>query len=186
MLTTSAYASGFGLREVSASAFGNSYAGAPAPGGEATTMFFNPALVADVKTLDISSSALGLLPDAKGDFTATTAAGTPAGGATHINDIVNTALIPSLAVRARLTDQFTVGLQVSAPWGMVTDYGPSWVGRYYATQSDVKSVNVTAMVGFQPTPELAFAAGLQVQYIKGRLGKAIDFGTIHSACPFRR
>ena len=184
LLTTSAYASGFGLREVSASAFGNSYAGAPAPGGEASTMFFNPALVADVKTLDVSSSVLGLLPDATGDFTATTAAGTPAGGDTHIKDIVNTALVPSLAIRARLTDQFTVGLQVTAPWGMITDYGPSWVGRYYATQSDVKTANVTAMVGFQPTPELAFAAGLQVQYIKGRLGKALDFGTIGAGAPF--
>jgi long-chain fatty acid transport protein len=179
LLTTSAFASGFGLREVSASAFGNSYAGAPAVGGEASTMFFNPALVADVETLDMSDSVLGLLPDAKGDFTATTAAGAlPVTGPTHIEDIVNTALLPSLAVRARLSDQFTVGLQVTSPWGMVTDYGPDWVGRYYATNSDVKTVNVTAVVGFQPTPELAFAAGVQVQYIKGRLGKAIDFGSI--------
>ncbi|HEY0282859.1 MAG TPA: outer membrane protein transport protein [Rhizomicrobium sp.] len=184
LLTTSAYASGFGLREVSASAFGSSYAGAPAPGGEASTMFFNPALVADVKTVDISSSVLGLLPDATGNFTATTAASTPAGGAAHVKDIVNTALIPSLAVRARLTDRFTVGLQVTAPWGMITDYGPDWVGRYYAAQSDVKTANVTAVAGFQPVPELAFAAGLQVQYIKGRLGKAIDFGTIAAGPPF--
>jgi long-chain fatty acid transport protein len=185
LLTTSAFASGFGLREVSASAFGNSYAGAPAVGGEASTMFFNPALVADVETLDMSDSVLGLLPDAKGDFTATTAAGAlPVTGPTHIEDIVNTALLPSLAVRARLSDQFTVGLQVTSPWGMVTDYGPDWVGRYYATNSDVKTVNVTAVVGFQPTPELAFAAGVQVQYIKGRLGKAIDFGSIGAAPPF--
>jgi len=91
-----------------ASAFGNSYAGAAAPGGEATTMFFNPALVADVKTLDISSSALGLLPDAKGDFTATTAAGTPAGGATHINDIVNTALLRRW--------RFARGCPISSRW----------------------------------------------------------------------
>ncbi len=179
LLTTSALASGFGLREVSASAFGASYAGGAAPGGEASTMFFNPALVADVDTLDVSSSAMGLLPQSSGDFTATTAAlAHTVTGPTHLDDIVNTALLPSLAVRARLSDQFTVGLQVTSPWGMVTDYGPDWVGRYYATNSDVKTVNVTAMVGFQPTPELAFAAGVQVQYIKGRLGKAIDFGSI--------
>lgn len=177
LLTTSAFASGFGLREVSASAFGNAYAGGAAPGGEASTMFFNPALVADVETLDISSSAQGLLPDASGDFTAINS-GTMSSqtGPSHIENIVNTALIPSLAVRARLTDQLTVGLQVTVPWGMVTDYGPDWVGRYYATQSDVKTANVTAMVGFQPTPELAIGAGIQVQYIKGRLGKALDFG----------
>ena len=184
LLTGTALASGFGLREVSASGFGASYAGGAAPGGSATTMFFNPALVTDVHSFEIASSAQGLLPDATGDFTATTAAGTPASGPGQIKDIVNTAMLPSLAMRARVLDNVAVGLQVTVPWGMVTDYGPDWVGRYYATQSDVKTANITATVGFQPTPEFSIAAGLQVQYIKGRLGKAIDFGTIGAAAPF--
>ena len=61
---------------------------------------------------------------------------------------------------------------------MITDYSSDFVGRYYATMSNVKSYNITPMIGYQPTPELSVAVGLQVQYTKGTLGKAIDFGTI--------
>ena len=65
----------------------------------------------------------------------------------------------------------------SSPWGMITDYDSS-VTRYYATMSDVKSANFQFIVGYQLTPELSIGGGLQVQYIKGRLAKAIDTGSI--------
>ncbi|NIJ47969.1 OmpP1/FadL family transporter [Rhizomicrobium electricum] len=177
MLSTSAYASGFGLRDASASTLGLSYAGNAANGSVPTTMVFNPATVNDVETFDFAVSNTGLLPQTSGDFTATTAAGTPVSGNTHPVDIVNTALIPSLAVRYRLTDKIAMGLQFSTPWGMITDYDKS-VTRYYATMSDVKSANMMAIIGYQLTPEFSIAGGLQVQYLKGRLAKAIDIGTI--------
>jgi len=177
LLTGSALASGYGLREVSASTLGVSYAGDAANGSHATTLSFNPALAADVGQFDIAFSNTGLLPSTSGNFTATTSAGTPVSGPTNPKGIVNTALIPSFAMRYRLTPELAVGLTVTAPWGMITNYDSS-VTRYYATMSDVKSVNFSPVVAWQPVPELSIGAGLQVQYIKGRLGKAIDFGTI--------
>jgi long-chain fatty acid transport protein len=178
LLTTSAFASGYGLREFSGSALGVSYAGAAANGLHGTTMAFNPALVNDVGDFDISASGIGILPNTAGTFTATTAVGSPVAGETNPHGIVNTALVPTLALRYRLSDQFTVGLLTSSPWGMVTDYGDTFVGRYYATMSDVKTYNATPIVGWQPAPEFSIGAGVQVQYTTGRLGKAIDFGSI--------
>ncbi len=178
MLSSSALASGYGLRDVSASTLGLSYAGDAANGTHASTLAFNPALVSDVKTFDISVSNTGLVPQTSGNFTATTAAGTPVSGVTHPVDIVNTALLPSIALRYRLSDQFTVGMTATAPWGMITDYGNTSVTRYYATMSDVKSANTMFVLGWQPIPELSIGGGVQVQYIKGRLSKAIDFGSI--------
>jgi long-chain fatty acid transport protein len=61
---------------------------------------------------------------------------------------------------------------------MVTDYNSTWVGRYYNSKSDVKTYNATPMIGWQPSPKFTIAAGMQIQYIKGTLGKAIDFGLI--------
>jgi long-chain fatty acid transport protein len=178
LTSASAYATGFGLREVSASSLGMSYAGAAANGDHASTLFFNPALLSDVKDFDVSGSATGILPTTSGTFSATTAAGTPVGGNATPHGIVNTALVPSFSVRGRLSDSVTVGLTFTAPWGMITDYSNNWVGRYYATMSDVKSYNVTSLIAYQPIPELSFGAGVQVQYTKGTLSKAIDFGTI--------
>jgi long-chain fatty acid transport protein len=178
MLSTSAYASGFGLRDASASTLGVSYAGNAANGSVPTTMVFNPATVNDVGTFDFALSNTGLLPQTSGDFTATNAAGLPVSGTKHPVDIVNTALIPSFAVRYRLTDKLAVGMQFSTPWGMITNYKPNPVTRYYATMSDVKTANALFVVGYQVTPELSFGGGLQVQYMKGRLSKAIDVGSI--------
>jgi long-chain fatty acid transport protein len=178
MLSTSAYASGFGLRDASASTLGVSYAGNAANGAVATTMAFNPATVNDVKTFDFGLSNTGLVPETSGNFSATNAAGYPVSGTTHPVDIVNTALIPSFALRYRLTDKIALGLQVSAPWGMITNYKPNPVTRYYATMSDVKSSNLMFVAGYQLTPEFSVAGGVQVQYIKGRLAKAIDVGSI--------
>lgn len=179
MLSSSALASGFGLRDSSASTLGVSYAGNAANGSVASTMTFNPALVNDVGTFDVAVSNTGLLPETSGNFSASLAPN-PAlkvSGPTHPVDIVNTALVPSFALRYRLTDKLAIGVQASSPWGMITDYDSS-VTRYYATMSDVKSANFQFIAGYQLTPELSIGGGLQVQYIKGRLAKAIDTGSI--------
>jgi Long-chain fatty acid transport protein len=178
LLSTSAYASGFGLRDASASTLGLSYAGNAANGSVPTTMVFNPATVNDVETFDFAVSNTGLLPDTTGDFTATNAAGLPVSAPSHSVDIVNTALVPSLALRYRLTDKIALGVQFSTPWGMITNYKPNPATRYYATMSDVKTANMMFIAGYQLTPEFSVAGGLQVQYMKGRLSKAIDVGSI--------
>jgi long-chain fatty acid transport protein len=178
VLSTPAFASGYGLRDASASTLGVSYAGNAANGSVPTTMVFNPATVNDVGTFDIAVSNTGLLPQTSANLTATNAVGSAVTGTTHPVDIVNTALLPSFALRYRLTDKLAVGLQMSFPWGMITNYKPDPVTRYYATMSDVKSLNTQFIVGYQLTPELSFGGGLQVQYIKGRLAKAIDVGSV--------
>jgi len=179
LATTSAYATGFDLREFSASSLGTSYAGAGANGQHASTMPFNPALTGWVDDFDISVSATGVLPTATGDFTtATTSAGNATGGTTAPSSIISKAIIPDIAIRKRLSDQFSVGVSVTVPWGLMTKYDDTWAGRYYATKSDLKTYNITPVVAYQPVPELSIAAGLQVEYISGNLGKAIDFGLI--------
>jgi long-chain fatty acid transport protein len=179
LLTASAYATGFDLREFSASSLGTSYAGAGANGQHASTMPFNPALAGWVDDFDISVSATGIVPTATGDFTtATTSAGNPTGGTTTPSAIISKAIIPDIAIRKRLSDQLSVGVSVTVPWGLMSKYSDTWAGRYYATKSELKTYNITPVVAFQPIPELSIAAGVQVELIKGNLGNAIDFGLI--------
>ena len=179
LTSASAYATGFDLREFSASSLGTSYAGAGANGAHASTMAFNPATLGQVEDFDMSVSTTGVLPTASGNFTtATTAAGTPISGTKTPSTIIPSALIPSIAIRQRLSDQFSIGLSVTVPWGLMTKYDTTWAGRYYANKSEIKTFNFTPTIAYQPVPWLSFGAGLQVEYIKGNLSKAIDFGTI--------
>jgi long-chain fatty acid transport protein len=187
LLTASAYATGFDLREFSASSLGTSYAGAGANGQHASTMPFNPALAGWVNDFDISVSAMGIVPAASGNFTtATTSAGNATGGSATPTSIISKAIIPDIAIRKRLSDQFSVGVSVTVPWGLMSKYSDTWAGRYYATKSELKTYNITPVVAFQPVPELSIAAGVQIELIKGNLGKAIDFGLIgcHVSCSY--
>ncbi len=179
LLSVSAYATGFDLREFSATSLGTAYAGSGASGQHASTMAFNPALAGWVDDFDISVSAIGILPTASGHYTTSlTALGTLNPGTKTPTNIISKALIPEFALRKRLSDQFSVGVTMSVPWGLMTKYDDTWAGRYFATKSELKTYNFTPVVAYQPVPELSIAAGLQVEYIQGRLGKEIDFGSL--------
>lgn len=178
LVGTSAYATGFDLREFSPSALGTAYAGAAANGTKASTIFFNPALISDVVTSDTSISATGILTDTDGEYKATTAAGTAVTGDATPSGFITSTAVPSLAYRLRLSDDWSVGLHFTMPWGMLSKYNSDWVGRYYAVKSEIQTRNTALMTAYQITPELSVGGGIQVQYMKGYLSKAIDFGTL--------
>ena len=41
----------------------------------------------------------------------------------------------------------SVGAQVSAPFGLRTDYEADWVGRYWADKSDLETIDLTLLSG---------------------------------------
>ncbi len=178
LFATSAYATGFDLREFSPYSLGASYAGVAANGETASTTFFNPALLTEANGFDVSLGATGILTDSDGDYASTTSAGTPAGGNGKPNGFVTKTVIPPLALRTRLSDKLAVGMTFTVPWGMRTKYDPDWAGRYYALKSEIQTRNATFAVAYKLLPELSIGGGFQVQYVKAYLSKAIDFGTV--------
>jgi long-chain fatty acid transport protein len=166
LFATSAYATGFDLREFSPSSLGVSYAGAAANGVNASTTFFNPALLTEGKGFDVSLGATAILTDSDGNYSATTSAGTPVAGNGTPNGLVTQTVVPSIALRQQLTDRLAVGMTATIPWGMLTKYDNDWVGRYYAVKSEIQTRNVTFSAAYKLLPELSIGGGLQVQYVK--------------------
>ncbi len=142
-------------------------------------MVYNPAATAGVADTDLSASLVAILPGSSASYaTAATSAGTPAGGGRTPSDYISDAPVPAFGLRHRLDDQWTVGLSISAPWGLRTDYPTSWAGRYYAEESELLTINVTPVVAYQLSQAVTFGAGLQIEYAKGTLTSAIDTGTL--------
>ena len=174
-----AVAAGYGLKEHSADAMAAAYAGAAASDRDASTMVYNPAAVAGVADTDLSASLVAILPGSSASYgTATTSAGNPTGGSRTPSGFISDALVPAFGLRHRLSDRLTVGLSISAPWGLRTDYPASWAGRYYALKSELLTINATPVVAYQVTPEVTLGAGLQIEYAKGTLTSSIDTGTL--------
>lgn len=174
-----ALAAGYGLRESSADAMGSAYAGASATTNDASYQAYNPASIAGVAQTDFSISAIGILPTSSASYTtARTSAGTPVSGSTAPSGFISNALVPELALRTRISDQWSAGLVIYAPWGLATSYPTNSAERYYALQTELTTVNITPSVAYEISPEFTIAAGAQVEYAKGKLSNAIDIGTL--------
>ncbi len=170
---SSAHASGFYLREQSAAAMGNAMAGAAAGAEDISYSFFNPAAISRHKGNNFNFNATYLKPVSKAKNAAGTApvalGGAPISGRNNDGQIISEAVIPATYVSHQFDDKWTGAISLTTPFGLITKYDADWVGRFHGTTSDVKTINLTPMMSYQATPELAVAAGMQIQHVEARL-----------------
>lgn len=178
------YAAGFGLIENSASGMGNAFAGAAATAEDASTVWFNPAAMAElddnkhvsvathiiVPQADFSNVASRVNPALTGGNIA--AAEAALSGTNASTDKV--AVVPNTYAVMPLNERTKVGVGVNAPFGLETRYDDDWYGRYHALKSDMKTININPAVSYEVNDKLAVGGGVSAQYIEVELSSAID------------
>ncbi|MBP2310861.1 OmpP1/FadL family transporter [Azospirillum soli] len=179
-------AAGYLLKEQSASGQGTSFAGVTAnAAGDASAMFFNPAAMGALKSNEAVGVLSGIFPTSEGSNARATRAtrlgGGPITGNTNPGDIGMDAPIPAGYAVFAVSPDVRVGLAITAPWGLATDYPENWVGRYHGIHSSLRTININPTVSYEIMPQLTLGAGLQFQYAKARLSQGIDFGSILAA-----
>jgi len=174
-----AHASGFALREWSASAQGNGFAGATAGAEDVSYISFNPAGLTrhhgDHAAVTVTYIAPQIEFSASG---ATTILGTPIGGGDGGSDAAPNAIAPALYLSHQFSSNLFGGISVIAPYGLTTDYDDDWVGRYHAIKTEIVGIEINPMLAYKITPKLSVGGGLRILYAKGELSNAIDFGTL--------
>ncbi len=172
-------ASGYALREQSASALGNAFAGATAGAEDVSYMFFNPAGLTRHSGSQIIGIGNLIIPHLTiHDARASTGGGVPIGGNEGGRDAGEGAFVPvfygllDLQGSFGLQQNMKLGLGVNEPFGVETDYRKGWSGRYYALHSKIMAVNVNPAMAWEVVDELSVAAGLQIQYMRARLTDA--------------
>ena len=174
-----AEASGFALREQSATALGNAFAGATAGADDLTYMFFNPAALGRLDSHGVALSLSYARPEIELESaSATTVLGTPIPGRDQDDDIGEDALIPAFYAMVPFGEQVRLGLGINTPFGLETAYSDEWVGRYHAVESELRTVNINPALAVKLTDWMSVGFGAQIQYADGELTRAIDFGTI--------
>lgn len=168
-----AQAAGFALIEQSASGLGNAYAGAGASAQDASTIFFNPAGLTYLRGNQIVVAGHIIEPNAEFSGSATNPLGAPIAGGNG-GDAGGTGLIPNFYYSHQLANGFVFGLGVSAPFGLKTEYDATWVGRYHAIKSDLKTININPSIAYKAAPNLSVGVGVNVQYIKATLSQAVN------------
>lgn len=187
-VTGEAIASGFALREQSATAIGNALAGSAAGADDVTYMFHNPAAMTRFTGSQIAAAAHVILPQSQfRNGKASTAAGVPLGGNDGGDDVAENAVLPTVFAMWDVSHGFglelpvRLGMSVTTPFGLETRYRNGWLGRYHALDSRVQTVNLNPVAAVEVIPGLSLAAGAQFQHFDARLTNAIDFGSLGEA-----
>lgn len=178
LVCSDALASGFNLKEQSAAAQGNAFAGATAGAEDISYSFFNPAGLTRHKGTKISVGGTWIAPRsrAKRAHADTVIPGDDFPGfqdSGYTGDIVHSAVAPAMYMSKQLDDRFTLGLSLNVPYGMITKYNDLWAGRFHGTLSKVTTVTLTPMIAYKATDELSLGAGFQMQYIKATLRNGV-------------
>lgn len=172
--TLAANASGFALREQSATAQGLSYAGAASGSGGLSSIYWNPATITMKPGWQSEWHASLILPT--GDIT-------PLDGTAPVllplgpsGDFGQSAIIPSSYTSYQVNDRIWIGLSSSAPFGLATKSGPVWAGQTYARTTKVASFNLNPIVGLKINDWLSIAAGPALQYADLTVRRALAPG----------
>ncbi|MFJ2324645.1 OmpP1/FadL family transporter [Pseudomonas sp. NPDC087690] len=144
LASSNLFAGGFALNEQSISGMGSGFAGRSSSAEDASTIYGNPAGMARLKREQVSVGAATLF--AKSDISRTRSTF----GGNEDGDMVPTTTVPMGYYVKPIDDHWAFGVGFYVPFGLITDYGSGYAGRYYANKSEVTTLT------FQPTISYAF------------------------------
>lgn len=175
--TGPAVAAGFQINETSGSGLGNAFAGAAAAAEDASTLWSNPAGLSRLGERQVAGAIHLVTPSIKfrNQFSAA-ATQQPLGG--DGGDAGGVNVVPNLYVAMPLDRQWTLGLGINAPWGLVTDYDSGWIGRFQADKSDIKTVNINPAASFRLRDNLSLAFGLNIQRIDATFTNQLNYSAV--------
>jgi long-chain fatty acid transport protein len=153
-------AAGFALIEQNASGIGNAYAGSAASAENASTIYFNPAGMTKLREREFSAGIAAVRPSLKFSDGGSNIGTATASGA---GDAGDWAAIPNAFASWNAAKNWYVGVGISAPFGLKTEYDPNWVGRFQAESFEIQSINLNPSVAYRvnDTVSLGFGANWQ-------------------------
>lgn len=157
-LAGSVSAAGFQLLEQNASGLGNAYAGSAVVAENASTIFYNPAGMTQLKDREVSVGVNMIKPSFK--FTNEgSSTGTLAGNG---GDAGGWNVVPNAYGSLAMDDKFYFGMGVSAPFGLKTEYQNPWAGGAQSLLFEIKTVNLNPSVAYKINPKLSVGFGLNI------------------------
>jgi len=176
-----AYASGFALRENSAITNGEADASIGAGAADISTITTNPAGMVYFDGFQTSATENFIDPTAHLNVASSSTnigvASVPgSGGDGH--DFTVSKYVPATYALWAPTDDLRVGIGLSVPFGLATNYSSDSAVRYQALVSEVTVVDINPSAAYKLTDWLSVGAGVTIERAQARLSNAIDFGTL--------
>jgi long-chain fatty acid transport protein len=156
------WGSGFQLRENSAAALGNAFAGAAISADAPSVIANNPAAIIGLSGNQASGDLSIVIPSLIFSGSGFTAARQPIGGGDG-GDAGGAQPVPAAYGFYDALPDLKFGLAVSVPFGLATQYDNGWVGRYQAIKSRIEAININPVLAYRVSDWLAVGGGPAVQ-----------------------
>ena len=159
---SAAHAAGFMLTEQSAGALGRAYAGVGVDGTDLSGVYYNPATMTLHPGTQIQAGfvAVGLDLAFEGEKN---------GQAVTENGQYNTQAIPHGYISHQLNDSMWVGLAMTVPFGMGTEYDDNWAYANRGISAEVLTFDFNPNVAWKVSDKLSLGAGMSIQYASADL-----------------
>lgn len=158
------WASGFGVFTQGARGLGQANAVVAHSSGP-ESLYFNPALLPQLGGTQVEAGTTLL------DFDQQFSPASPTGRG---QDAGTNHLPSTLYLTRQISDRLATGVGVFFPFGLSSDWGDAWDGRYISTKAELTTVAVNPVLAWRPLPQLSLAAGLSLVRLDAELQRKID------------
>lgn len=155
---SAAHAAGFMLTEQSAGALGRAYAGVGVDGTDISGVYYNPATMTLHPGTAIQAGFVAVGLDLA--FEGKDEAGNP----TSENGQYNTQAIPHGYISHQISDSVWIGLAMTVPFGMGTEYKDGWAWNNRGISAEVLTFDFNPNVAWKVSDKLSVGAGVSIQY----------------------
>ncbi|HWU75502.1 MAG TPA: outer membrane protein transport protein [Rhodanobacter sp.] len=173
VLPLRANAGSFQLPTDNAAGWARANAGGSLFANDPTAVYNNPAAMAFFTGPVLQVTGTGIRPSAKFQGTFTDVAGNPVSG-DNPDGFGKFIPFPNMAFAAPVTDRLTLGGSLSVPFGLVSEYNPTWQGRYFGTKTSLQSIAVSLSAGFKVNDQFSVGVGVVGQRTKAQLNTVLD------------
>jgi long-chain fatty acid transport protein len=156
----SAAAAGFQLLEQNASGLGNAYAGSAAVAENASTIYYNPAGMTQLRDIEVSTGVNMI--SASYQFNNS---GSSTGVLSGNSDGGTDGYVPNAYLAWRVTKDISIGLGIGAPFGLMTQYDTPWQGGAQSEKFQIKTINVNPSIAWRANDWLSIGGGVSYQTI---------------------
>jgi long-chain fatty acid transport protein len=153
---------------------GRAFAAGAAAAEDATTLWSNAAGISRIRATQAAGALPLVRPSTKfGNDGSAAALGQPLGG--NGGDAGGINVVPNFYAVMPINTQWSAGIGLNAPWGLVTEYDDGWIGRFQAIKSSIKTINVNPAVSWKPADNLAVGLGLNFQRIEAEFTNQVNY-----------
>ncbi|MGB2904623.1 MAG: outer membrane protein transport protein [Candidatus Dechloromonas phosphoritropha] len=166
-------AAGFQLWEQNASGIATSYAGSAAVADNASTIYFNPAGMTRLPGIQLSAGVVGVRPSFK--FSNEGSSGLLGTGGNG-GDAGGWSAVPNAYLSWQVAPDWFIGLGISSPFGLATEYDNNWIGGYQAIKSEITTVNYNPSLAWKVNDKVSLGLGLSYQTIDAEMTNMTPVG----------